>query len=77
MLVSTYSCMYVCVSVLATIGFMLTFSDILILGCSRNTFGFNCSMVCNCMNGGQCNSTTGCECSSRWTGGNCTIGKFS
>lgn len=40
--------------------------------CPLGTFGFQCSQLCDCHNGGQCSPTTGaCECSPGYKGPRC------
>ena len=41
--------------------------------CPDNTYGFNCTEVCNCLNGGTCDSL-GCNCAVGFVGENCSIG---
>lgn len=42
--------------------------------CPHNTYGYNCSEVCRCLNGAVCDSATGkCSCSAGWMGADCGL----
>ncbi|XP_052803725.1 uncharacterized protein LOC128233895 isoform X2 [Mya arenaria] len=41
--------------------------------CSQGYYGYNCTAVCGCKNGGICNSTSGdCTCAAGFTGSDCS-----
>lgn len=45
-------------------------------GCPPGWFGEDCALLCNCSNGGLCDSVSGsCTCGLGWTGAHCDTGE--